>query len=318
MNNRYCLISPVRNEEAYMRRTLDSVIAQSVPPALWVVVDDGSTDATPDILREYAANHPWIRIVQRADRGARKVGGGVIEAFNDGWAVAKESDCAFLCKLDMDLDLPPRYFELLIARMADNPRLGTCSGKPYFPGPSNVAKDFSGHLISEGCGDESSIGASKFYRRTCFEEIGGFVSEVMWDAIDSHRCRQLGWISRSYDDQPLRFVHLRPMGSSDRGIITGRKRHGRGQWFMGSHPIYFLATAVYRMTRRPFVTGGLAMMWGYIHSAFNRVPRYPDPAFRRFVRRYQLLALTMGKARAIQRIEEEHAPLWTDRTSGAV
>ena len=128
---RYVLISPCRDEGAYLRRTLDTVAAQSVPPALWIVVDDGSTDETPQILEEYAARLPYLRVVRRQDRGHRRVGPGVIEAFYDGLDQVPLGDFGYLCKLDMDLVLPPRYFELLMQRMEGNPRIGTTSGKPW-------------------------------------------------------------------------------------------------------------------------------------------------------------------------------------------
>src|SRR4051812_40619390 len=115
-NRGYCIISPCRDEAAYARRTLDSVTGQTVPPALWVIVDDGSTDATPEILAEYAAKFDYIRIVRRADRGVRKVGPGVIDAFYAGYETINPSDYEYVCKLDLDLDLPPKYFQILIER----------------------------------------------------------------------------------------------------------------------------------------------------------------------------------------------------------
>src|SRR5712672_1300501 len=121
---RYLLISPCRDEAQYLRRTLDSVTAQSVPPALWVVVDDGSTDETPAILDEYARRLPYLLVVRRSDRGRRQVGPGVIEAFYAGLEKVRLEDFDYLCKLDMDLDLPVRYFELLMQRMEGDPRIG--------------------------------------------------------------------------------------------------------------------------------------------------------------------------------------------------
>ena len=202
-DRRYVLISPCRDEARYMRRTLDSVARQTVPPALWVVVDDGSTDETPAILEEYAARLPYLRVVRRADRGGRSVGPGVIEAFYAGLDTVSLKDFSYLCKLDLDLDLPAGYFELLMKRMEGEPRLGTVSGKPYFVDPK------SGALVSELCGDEMSVGMTKFYRTSCFAEIGGFVRQVMWDGIDCHRCRMLGWMAASTDAEDLRFIHLR-------------------------------------------------------------------------------------------------------------
>src|SRR5438067_10869478 len=196
---RYLLVSPCRDEAAFMRRTLDSVAAQSIPPALWVVVDDGSTDDTPRILAEYGRKLHYLRVVRRSDRGRRGVGPGVIEAFYDGLQGIDLDAFEYLCKLDMDLVLPRRYFELLIRRMEQEPRLGTCSGKPWFVHP------YTGALVPEPCGDEMSVGPSKFYRVSCFREVGGFVRQVMWDGIDCHRARMLGWMAGAENDEDLRF-----------------------------------------------------------------------------------------------------------------
>ena len=297
MSRRYVLISPCRNEADFMRQTLDSVAAQSIRPATWVIVDDGSTDATPQILAQYAARYDWIRVVTRSDRGRRAIGPGVIDAFYAGYETIDPDDYEYLCKLDLDLRLPPRYFETLIERMEANPRLATCSGKAYL--------ELDGRLVNERHGDEASIGASKFYRVACFKALGGFVREVMWDGIDCHRCRMRGWIACSWDDPELRFVHLRPMGSSQQSIYAGRMRHGFGQYYMGTGFLYMLANAVNRLNEKPYVVGSLAMLWGWLSSALQGKPRFADPEFRRFLRRYQRRALLRGKRRALEEITQE-------------
>lgn len=299
MKGTYCLISPCRDEEDYMRRTLDAVINQTVRPDLWVIVDDGSTDSTPQILAEYAQKVDFIQIVRREDRGERKVGPGVIDAFYAGYNSIDPKQFEFVCKFDLDLDLPPRYFEIMLERMNNNPKIGTCSGKAYFPARSNTDKSFDGKLISEGCGSEMSVGMIKFYRRECFEDIGGFVREVMWDGIDCHTCRMKGWTAVSWDDPEIRFIHLRAMGSSHKGILTGRMRHGFGQWFMGTGFTYMTASAVYRMTRRPFVIGGLAMWWGYVKSMLKGHQRYENNEFRKYLRAFQYRALFNGKKNSV-------------------
>ncbi|CUH20491.1 Poly-beta-1,6-N-acetyl-D-glucosamine synthase [Jannaschia seosinensis] len=296
---RIVLVSPCRNEAEFLRRTLDSVIAQTLRPDLWVIVDDGSTDETPAILADYTERHDWIRVVQKPDRGHRAVGPGVIEAFYAGLDTVELSDFPYLCKLDLDLDLPPRYFEILVSRMEDNPRIGTCSGKPY------VMR--GGKLLSERRGDEMSVGMTKFFRTACFQDIGGFVRAVMWDAIDCHKARQLGWIAVSWDEPELRFVHLRPMGSSQAGIHTGRRRHGFGQYYMGSDPLYFAATCVFRMAEPPYVLGGLSMMRGYLEAWMRGVPRHEDAELRDFIRDHQRRSLRRGRARAVAEIEAERA-----------
>ena len=298
----YVLISPCRNEADYMRRTLDSVVAQSLQPTLWVIVDDGSTDETPQILADYAAKHDWIRIVQKPDRGHRAVGPGVVEAFYVGYQSIDPADFTYSCKLDLDLELPPRYFETLIERMEADPRIGTCSGKPYIRQ--------NGTLVSERRGDEMSVGMTKFYRRTCFEDIGGYVHEGMWDAIDCHKARQRGWKAVSWDHPDLNFEHLRPMGSSQTSIWTGKRRHGFGQYFMGSDLFFYAATCVFRMAEKPYVLGGLAMMQGYL-AAWTRGDRQlDDPELRAFIRAYQRQALFKGKSRAVAEIEAERAALF--------
>lgn len=293
----YVLVSPCRNEAAYMWQTLDTVIAQSVQPTKWVIVDDGSTDETPQILAKYRAKHDWIEVVTRSDRGRRSVGPGVVEAFYAGYETINPDDYDYLCKLDLDLRLPPRYFEFLMERMTANPRIATCSGKAY------INKD--GRPVDERHGDETSLGMTKFYRVSCFKAIGGFVREVMWDGIDCHRCRMKGWIACSWDEPQLRFIHLRPMGSSQQGIYTGRMRHGYGQYFMGTGFLYMAAGAIYRMNEKPYVLGSLATLWGWMKSAIQGKPRYQDEEFRKFLRRYQWRSLLVGKKRAIEEIYRE-------------
>jgi glycosyltransferase involved in cell wall biosynthesis len=301
---RYVLLSPGRDEAEHVRRTAESVAGQSVPPALWVVVDDGSTDATPAILEEYSRKLPYLRVVRRADRGRRSVGPGVVEAFYAGLETIDLDDFEYLCKLDLDLDLPPRYFELLMTRMQANPRLGTVSGKPYFVHPRD------GSHVPEVLSDEMSAGMTKFFRTECFKEIGGFVRAVMWDGIDCHRCRMRGWLAESLPDEELRFLHLRPQGSSDKGIWTGRVRAGRGQYFMGTSPPYAVASALSRVLKHPVLLGSVATLWGYFSNLVRRAPRYEDPAFRRFVRQYQHRCLLYGKRLATRRLNERQAAVW--------
>jgi len=308
-SRRYLLVSPCRDEARYIRRTLDTVAAQTVPPALWIVVDDGSTDETPRILAEYAEKLPYLRVVRRSDRGRRAVGPGVIEAFYAGLETTSLDDFDYVCKLDMDLELPAGYFELLVRRMEAEPRLGTCSGKPWFVHPR------SGALVPETCGDEMSVGMTKFYRVECFRQIGGFVRQVMWDGIDCHRARMLGWIAGASNDEALRFIHLRPMGSSHKGLWTGRVRMGFGQYFMGSSPLYFVASALYRLPRHPVLYGSVAMLWGYFSSALKRVPRYDDLEFRRFLRSYQLGCLLQGKRAATAKVTAARAAVWHERVA---
>ena len=298
----YCLITPCRDEAKYARQTLDAVVNQRERPAMWVVVDDGSKDETPEILAEYAAKHSWIRIVVRKDRGSRVVGAGVMEAFYHGYDRIDPHEFDYICKFDLDLDLPNGYFATLMDRMEADPRLGSCSGKPYF--------ERDGQLVSEKCGDEHAVGMTKFYRTACFEQIGGFVRALMWDGIDTHRGRLMGWKAASWDGDDLRFTHLRPMGTSHKSWWTGRQRHGRGQYFMGTGPAYMLTSAAYRIMHPPIVLGQLATLTGYLKAMMNRTPRYGDQRFRKFLRSYQWACLFQGKRRATEALEGRMASAW--------
>jgi glycosyltransferase involved in cell wall biosynthesis len=274
-----------------MKSTLDSVVAQSETPARWIIVDDGSTDETAAILQSYAKQHAWIEVVTRTDRGHRAVGPGVIEAFDSGYRSVDSRGYEYICKLDLDLWLPPRYFETLMDRMEQDPDIATCSGKSY------VVR--RGGLVAENHGDDTSLGMTKFYRRAMFEAIGGFVHQVMWDGIDCHMCRMRGWKACSWDDPELRFTHLRPMGSSQTSIFAGRVRHGFGQYFMGTGFVYMVASAASRVFEPPVLLGSAAMIWGWISSAMRREPRYENPRFRAFLRRYHWRVLLRGKRAAL-------------------
>lgn len=291
MSRDYVLVSPCKDEAAYLERTLITVRDQSEPPCLWIIVDDGSTDDSPDIIRRYMAEMPYIRLVPR-ESGARAVGGGVVRAFNQGFE-AIDIAYDYVCKLDVDLELPPTYFAALMDKMEADPALGTGSGKAYnlVPGQSEPEMEI--------CGDEASVGMTKFYRRACFDTIGGFEPDVGWDGYDCHRARWFGWRARSWDDPALRFMHLRPMGSSQTNVFKGRMRHGKGQYRIGTHPVFFcLSTAMRAVRQKPYLTGAFYQFVGYVRANFDGTNRFGDAAMTRFVRSYQKRALTQGKLRA--------------------
>jgi glycosyltransferase involved in cell wall biosynthesis len=286
---RVAVISPARDEEATLQRTIDCMAAQTRPPDLWIVVDDGSRDATPQILEAAQRKVPWLRVVRRSDRGYRQLGGGVIDAFYAGVG-AVDIPYDFIAKMDVDLEFSPRYFEKILGYLQREPDLAAASGKVFRREGSRLVEEF---MI-----DEMVAGQFKLYRREAFERIGGFVREVMWDGIDFHRARMAGYRTASLHDPELRIIHLRLMGSSDRSVYRGRLRAGRGQWFMGSSLLYVVASSVLRMRERPYVLGGLLMIAGYLKGALSRSPRFEDREFRKGLRRWQyrrLLALTRGQ-----------------------
>lgn len=293
MGRRYVLISPCRDEAAYIQTTIDTIAAQTLLPTKWLIVDDGSTDDTPRILARAAEKYPWIQVLRREDRGTRSVGPGVIEAFYAGLDQLNLDDYDYVCKFDCDLEMPPRYFERTLEHFEGDPWLGTLSGKLYLR--------YGDRLVEERIGDETSVGPVKFYRVDCFKDIGGFVREVSWDGIDCAMCRLKGWVARSIHDPEMKIIHLRRMGSSQNGFWTGRVRWGRGKYFMGSRPYYVAAVSVYRMMERPWVVSGVGILWGYVRASLTRERRYDDPEYLRHFRRYELESLLFGKRRTMTR-----------------
>lgn len=292
MKAAYVLVSPCKDEGKYIEKTLISVKNQSIPPVQWIIVDDGSSDDSMEIVERYRAAMPYIKVVRR-ETAERQVGAGVILAFNEG---LRHVDVAhdFICKFDVDLDLPPKYFEILMQKMDQDPLLGTCSGKAYYI-------NAKGERQSELCGDEASVGMTKFYRRECFEQIGGFVAQVGWDGYDCHRARWFGWRALSWDEPELQFIHLRPMGSSQKNINKGRIRHGKGQYHIGTHPLFFLASSAFRsFKQKPYVTGTLYSIYGYVKAAFDKEQRFGDKDLTGFIQQYQMRALTHGKNEAAE------------------
>jgi cellulose synthase/poly-beta-1,6-N-acetylglucosamine synthase-like glycosyltransferase len=251
---------------------------QTLKPALWIVVDDGSKDRTLEILEDAKRRLPWLRVVRRPDRGFRKVGGGVIDAFYDGLAAA-DVDYNFVAKMDVDLEFSDRYLEQILTHFDRDPTLAAASGKVFRPEGAGFVEEF---MI-----DEMVAGQFKLYRRECFEAIGGFVREVMWDGIDFHMCRMRGYRTASLHDPELRIIHLRLMGSSDQNVFKGRLRWGRGQWFMGSSLPYVIASGVFRTREKPYVLGGLAIIAGYVQAAWKHEPRLENLEFRRSLRSWQ-------------------------------
>jgi glycosyltransferase involved in cell wall biosynthesis len=293
---RFAVVTPCRNEETHIEATIQTIATQTVRPDLWVIVDDGSSDRTPALLEAAARAYPYIKVVRRPDRGMRKVGSGVVDAFYSGLEQVNLDEFQFICKLDADLELPPRYFERVLEEMTTHPRLGNFSGKVYL-------RLEDGRLVAERMGDENAVGAAKFYRVSCFRDIGGFVREVGWDGIDGHMCRLKGWNARSLDEEELRIVHRRMMGSSEVNVWHGRKRWGRTKWFQGSALYYVAAVALYRAVERPFVVGAAGILWGYLEAMLTGMPRFEHPGFRREIRRFERKALLFGKARAMARPE---------------
>ena len=274
------VISPVRDEAQFVRNTIDAMLAQTVRPQEWLFVDDGSTDDTRSIIETYARVHPWIRVVTRENRGFRQLGSGVITAFNFGRERLLARDYQYIAKLDGDMSFSPKYLEVMLDRLERDPILAAVSGK--------VFRSDNGGLVEERMIDEMVAGQFKLYKRAAFDDIGGFTQTILWDGIDIHRCRMKGYTTLSFHHPEAKLIHHRLMGSSDANVYKGRIRLGRGIWFMGYHPLYAIASGIFRMHERPYVVGGLIIIGAYFYAAVHDERQFEDQEFVRELRRWQL------------------------------
>jgi UDP-N-acetylglucosamine 2-epimerase len=277
---RYVIITPVRDEEKHIERTIESVCRQTILPSEWVIADDGSTDRTGDILDRVAAQFPWIRVIHRTNRGFRKSGGGVMEAFYDGYNALQCKDWDFIVKLDGDLSFRPEYFEKCFEYFDTDSELGIGGGEIYH--------DISGNFQLEKTPRFHVRGATKIYKRRCWEAIGGLWPAPGWDTIDEVKANMLGWKTYAFAD--LHLLHHRFTGSED-GILRDRMKHGLVCYISGYHPLFVAASCLRRMTQRPYIIGSGAIMYGFIKGHLTRPPRLKDKSYFAYIRGQQLRRL---------------------------
>jgi glycosyltransferase involved in cell wall biosynthesis len=249
-----------------------------------VIVDDGSTDGTGEILRAAAREHEWLKIANRADRGFRKPGGGVIEAFYEGYAALGSDPWGFLVKLDGDLQFQPGYFEQCLARFQADAKLGIGGG--------TVCCEVSGQWVEEVKGDPPFHvrGATKIYRRACWEAIGGLVKAPGWDTLDEIKANMLGW--RTYSFKDLTLLQLKGTGTAD-SLWTNWFKNGRANYITGYHPLFMLSKCAQRLFRKPYLVGGAALWFGFVSGYWLRVRRTDDVELIRYLRRQQIRRLTL-------------------------
>jgi biofilm PGA synthesis N-glycosyltransferase PgaC len=278
----YALITPARNEEQTLGQTIAAVAAQTVPPARWVIVDDGSTDRTAQIAAEAAATHPWIRLVQRPPRKERHFAGKV-HAVNAGLAALADLPYDLVGNLDADVSFEPDYMAFLLARFTEQPRLGV-AGTPF-------TQDGYDSLKDSFEGPNYVAGPCQLFRRACFEEIGGYVANpaggVDWIAVMSARMR--GWEVRAFPEK--RFHHHRTMGTAERGPVAAQFAYGQKDYYLGGSPVWQLFRVAFRLPKKPLLFGGLALLAGYCWAALRRVPRPVSPELMRFHRADQMRKL---------------------------
>ncbi len=270
----YLIISPVKNEARYVERTLNSVVNQTTQPIRWIIVNDGSTDNTRAIVRQYAEKYPFIQLLDRPAGQRRQPGRGVIEAFNVGLNEAAGTDYDYIVKLDCDLSFAPSYFDTLISRFTLQPKLGIASGvyqEPTAAGEWRTVKMPSYH----------AAGASKVVRRECFEQIGGFVASRGWDTVDEIKAMYRGWTTTHFGD--LQMCHWKPEGSGI-GPMRTSTMHGEIYYLTGGGILFFLFKVAARMPSSPLVAASGALLWGYLRFALKRIPKLVSTEESRFYR----------------------------------
>lgn len=277
---KYAVITAVRDEEKYIETTIQSVVAQSILPGEWVIVDDGSTDRTGAIVEDWARRYPWIRLLRRGDRGFRQSGAGVVEAFYDGYHSLRCDDWDFIVKLDGDLSFAPDYFESLLAKFSAEPALGIAGGGIFH------LVDGEAHL--EKCPRFHVRGATKVYRRDCWNAIGGLLSAPGWDIVDETKANMLGWRTESFNE--LRTIHHRFTGTAE-SKWRDQVKNGRAYYVAGYHPLFMAAKFVYRLASKPYVTGSVGMAFGFLSGYLQRSPQVADQALIQYVRQQQLRRL---------------------------
>lgn len=277
----YVVITPARNEAKFIEQTIRSMVGQTVRPAKWVIVSDGSTDGTDDIVRKYAAEHDWIELVRTPERKERHFAGKVL-AFNAGYERVKGLNYDFIASLDADITFDGEYFSFLLGKFAGNPRLGL-AGTPFREG--NASYDYRFVSI------EHVSGACQLFRRECFEAIGGYVPSKGGgvDHVAVITARMKGWQTRTFTEKSCE--HHREIGSAGHNVLRAKYKVGQLDYALGGHPIWELFRAAYQLTKRPFVAGGVMILAGYCWSMIRRVERPVSLELVRFRRREQMARL---------------------------
>jgi biofilm PGA synthesis N-glycosyltransferase PgaC len=257
---RYVIVSPVKDEERYVEQTLRSVTDQNLKPILWLIVDDGSKDRTPELVRSYANSHPFIRLLSHPQSGERQLAFGEVRAFNWGLNFIGSVEYDFIVKLDCDLSFDADYFEQLMERFRQDESLGIASGI-YLE--QNTAGEWHEIVMPS----YHAAGASKLMRRACFEDIGGFIPAPGWDTVDEIKAMVRGWTTTHFNE--LRMIHHKREGSSIGAVKTGIM-HGEAYYRTGGSKIFFLLKVLHRISVRPYFVNAIALIWGYVRALVKR------------------------------------------------
>jgi len=278
----YVLVTPARNEEALIEKTIQSVIAQAVLPLKWVIVNDGSTDSTAEIVSRYTAKHDWMEIVTLPAHRDRSFAGKV-HAFNAGFGKVKDLDYEVVGNLDSDVSFDPDYCEFLLSKFVEDESLGVAGTIFLENGYSSGSDSFEGqNHVAGGC---------QLFRRECFKEIGGYVPNkaggIDWIAVTT--ARMMGWKTRSFREKS--FFHYRSLGTAERSMLASTFSYGEKDYYLGNHPLWEILRVAYRSTKKPYVLAGIALYSGYLSAFLRRMKRPVSKDLMRFHRHEEMLKL---------------------------
>ena len=293
----FVLITPARNEEGFIEQTIQSVLTQTVLPRKWVIVSDGSTDRTDEIVKKYMADHSWIELVRMPERRDRHFAAKV-QCFNAGYDKVRGADFAIIGNLDADITFGTDYFEYLLGKFAGDSKLGV-AGTPFVEGTTSY--DFRFTTV------EHVSGACQLFRRACFEQIGGYVQVkgggIDWIAVTTARMK--GWKTRTFVERVCH--HHRSMGTASVGKLRANFLLGKQDYYLGGHPIWQLFRSCYQTTRKPYLLGGLWLLAGYVLAAITRARRPVSIELIRFHQHEQMQRLRQSLFRTTKAVRVSEA-----------
>jgi poly-beta-1,6-N-acetyl-D-glucosamine synthase len=274
----YIIITPAKNESEYIGKTIESVVNQSVKPLVWVIVDDGSTDSTAEIVKSYQNRFPFIKLVNRASEEKRNFGNKVF-AIKRGFEEVKDLDYKYYCNLDADVSFESDYFEVLVNKLEENNKLGICGGK-VFDLVDGVFQEQSYEL-------HSVAGPTQFFRKECYESFGGY-QPFKSGFIDGHAemsARMNGWITQTFPE--LQVKHYRPAGTAKGNVLKVIYEGGKLEYKFGYSYVYHLLRTLKLIKQKPLIIGSLASMAGYLYCVVKREKKLVDKDFIRFAHKEQ-------------------------------
>ena len=282
----YVLVTPARNEAVLLEDTIRSVVAQTILPSHWIIVSDGSTDGTDEIVSRYAALYPWIQLLRMPERPDRQFAAKA-HCFNAAAAIVRDLSFDVIGNLDADITFEPDYFAFLLSKFKSDPKLGV-AGTPFVEDMDRVDRHTYAHQFAQL---DHVSGACQMFRRSCFDSVGGYKpvtgGAIDWIAVTTARMN--GWKTRTFTGKVS--FHHRKLGTGNSSPLMVKFHYGRKAYYVGGHPVWELLRGAFQMREKPYILGGLVFQAGFLWSFLSRVPRPVDDKLLKFHRMEQMSRL---------------------------